>query len=187
MLLEEEKGTSARLQDQINSLNSKMRSVRRDKEDAEGEVEAAKAKSRKIQSALDDAEETVTTLQTQLTKARTSARKTRVRRSRRRKGEEEGRGGEGRGREGGGGGGEERTDHELFILKSPVSNITHINEHFDSRLLDVGEELGGHKEATPSNNLPNRLGDSALQREMILTVRTLGGAPTVCEEVYHQN
>lgn len=78
MLLDEEKANGARLQDQVNTLNTKMRSLRRDKEDAEGEVETAKAKVRKLQSALDEAEENNTTLQTQIAKMRTTARKARV-------------------------------------------------------------------------------------------------------------
>ena len=75
MLLEEEKGTSQRLQDQINSANTKMRGLRRDKEDVEGELETLKSKMRQLRSALDDAEETNSTLQAQMAKMRSAARK----------------------------------------------------------------------------------------------------------------
>ncbi len=74
MLLEKEEGTSAQLQDQMNALNSKMRSVCRDKENAEGKAKAAIAKVHKLQSALDDAKETITTLRNQLAKIRTLTR-----------------------------------------------------------------------------------------------------------------
>lgn len=75
MLLEEEKSTSQRLQDQLNSTNTKMRTLRRDKEDAEGEVETMKTKVRQMRSALDEAEENSSNLEAQLTRMRAAARK----------------------------------------------------------------------------------------------------------------
>lgn len=75
MLLEEEKTTSQRLQDQLNTANTKMRTLRRDKEDAEGEAETLKTKLRQMRSALDEAEENSSTLEAQLTRLRTAARK----------------------------------------------------------------------------------------------------------------
>lgn len=75
MLLEEEKGTSQRLQDQLNSANTKMRTLRRDKEDAEGEVETMKTKVRQLRSSLDEAEENSSNLEAQITRLRAAARK----------------------------------------------------------------------------------------------------------------
>ena len=82
MQLEEERSSGQRLQDQVNSLNSKLRSVKRDKEDAENEVDTIRSKLRQAKSALDDSEEQVALLQSQLAKSRSggasSARKTKV-------------------------------------------------------------------------------------------------------------
>ena len=75
MLLEEEKSNGQRLQEQLNSLNTKLRSVRRDKEDAETEAETLKTKLRQMRSTLDDAEESNTTMQAQMSKLRAASRK----------------------------------------------------------------------------------------------------------------
>ena len=72
--MDEEKGNSQRLQDQINSLNTKIRNLKRDKEEVESEVETYQRKLRQTKSSLDDAEEQISTLQTQLTKARGAGR-----------------------------------------------------------------------------------------------------------------
>lgn len=78
MLLEEEKSSAQRLQDQVNQLNTKIRNLRREKEDAESEVETEKKKLRQIRSQLDEAEDTNTTLQAQMNKLRAASRKAKV-------------------------------------------------------------------------------------------------------------
>ncbi len=72
--VDEEKGNSQRLQDQINSLNIKIRNLKRDKEEVENETETYQRKLRQAKSSLDDAEEQISTLQSQLTKSRSTAR-----------------------------------------------------------------------------------------------------------------
>ena len=72
--MEEEKSAAQRLQDQVNSLNTKIRNLKRDKEDSESEVEGLQRKLRQAKSSLDDAEEQISTLQTQLNKTRAGAR-----------------------------------------------------------------------------------------------------------------
>lgn len=77
--LEEEKGNSQRLQDQLNQLNGRVRSLRRDKEDAEGEAESLQKKLKQAKAAAEDAEETSSMLQAQINKLRAAARKPKVR------------------------------------------------------------------------------------------------------------
>ena len=78
MLLEEEKSSAQRLQDQVNQLNTKLRNVRREKEDAEGEAEGLQKKLRQARSQLEEAEDNYTTLQAQINKLRAAARKPKV-------------------------------------------------------------------------------------------------------------
>ena len=75
MAMEEEKSNSQRLQEQLNQLNTKMRSVRRDKEDAESEVESMRSKVRQLRSQVEEAEENASSLQAQITKLRAASRK----------------------------------------------------------------------------------------------------------------
>ncbi len=72
--MEEEKSNSQRLQDQLNSLNTKIRNLKRDKEEAETETETYQRKLRTTKSNLDDAEEQISTLQSQLAKNRAGGR-----------------------------------------------------------------------------------------------------------------
>lgn len=71
--VEEEKTNAQRLQDQVNSLNTKIRNLRRDKEETESEVETVQRKLRQAKSSLDDAEQENSTLTAQLSKVRSGA------------------------------------------------------------------------------------------------------------------
>ena len=71
--MEEEKSNAQRLQDQVNSLNTKIRNLRRDKEEAENETEGLQRKLRQAKSALEDAEEESSTLKAQISKLRGGA------------------------------------------------------------------------------------------------------------------
>jgi chromosome segregation ATPase len=75
MLLDEEKSNCQRFQDQVNALNSKVRSLKRDKEEVEGELETSKSRMRMLKSQLEEAEETSSSLQTQIIKLRTANRR----------------------------------------------------------------------------------------------------------------
>ena len=77
-LIDEEKANSQRFQDQINQLSGKMRSLRRDKEDAESEAETLLKKLKQAKAQIEDAEDTNTMLQAQISKLRTAARKPKV-------------------------------------------------------------------------------------------------------------
>lgn len=79
LLLDEEKSNSQRLQEQVNTINTKMRALRRDKEEVEGELERLQSKNRQLRSALDEAEESASSLQAQVSKLRAAARKAKVR------------------------------------------------------------------------------------------------------------
>ena len=59
----------------MNALNSKVRSLKRDKEEVEGEVETSKSRIRQLKSQLEEAEESASTLQTQITKLRSANRR----------------------------------------------------------------------------------------------------------------
>ena len=59
----------------MNALNSKVRSLKRDKEETEGELETSKSRMRMLKSQLEEAEETASSLQTQITKLRTANRR----------------------------------------------------------------------------------------------------------------
>ena len=72
--MDEEKSNSQRLQDQINSLNTKIRNLKRDKEEAETETETYQRKLRQTKSSLDDAEEQISSLQSQMAKNRAGGR-----------------------------------------------------------------------------------------------------------------
>lgn len=69
-LMEEEKSNAQRLQDQVNSLNGKIRNVKRDKEECESEVETLQRKLRTLKSSLDEAEQENSNLSAQLSKLR---------------------------------------------------------------------------------------------------------------------
>ena len=60
---------------QVNAMNTKMRTLKRDKEETEGELETCKSRMRQLRSQLEDAEETASSLQTQMTKLRSASRK----------------------------------------------------------------------------------------------------------------
>ena len=60
---------------QVNSLNSKVRNLKRDKEETEGELETSKSRMRQLRAQLEDAEESASSLQTQITKLRSANRK----------------------------------------------------------------------------------------------------------------
>ena len=77
--MEEEKSNAQRLQDQINSLNTKIRNLKRDKEEAESESEGLQRRLRQAKSALEDAEDQISTLQSQVAKSRGAGRKPKVR------------------------------------------------------------------------------------------------------------
>lgn len=79
MQLEEEKSTSQRLQENVNQLNNKIRSVRREKDEAEGEAEAAMKKMKALRSQIDELEESNADLQSQINRLKASARKAKVR------------------------------------------------------------------------------------------------------------
>ena len=90
-MYDEEKSNSSRLQDQINSLNSKNRTLKRNLDDTvskddvdgkgllcilqESDAEGLRARIRKLQAELSDAEENIATLNATITKMRSSARK----------------------------------------------------------------------------------------------------------------
>lgn len=76
--LDEEKTTAQRNLDQVNQLNAKLKGLRRDKEDAEGEVETFQKKLKQAKAQIEDAEETSTMLQVQITKMRAAARRPKV-------------------------------------------------------------------------------------------------------------
>ena len=59
----------------MNSLNSKVRNLKRDKEEVEGELETGKSRLRQLRSQLEEAEENASTLQAQITKLRSASRK----------------------------------------------------------------------------------------------------------------
>ena len=59
----------------MNALNSKVRSLKRDKEEVEGELETSKSRMRMLKSQLEEAEETSSSLQTQIIKLRTANRR----------------------------------------------------------------------------------------------------------------
>uniref|UniRef100_A0A1X7TE16 Myosin tail domain-containing protein n=1 Tax=Amphimedon queenslandica TaxID=400682 RepID=A0A1X7TE16_AMPQE len=61
---------SQRLQDQVNSLNAKVRNLRRDKEDAESEVESIQKKLRQAKSQLEEAVEESSFLKAHMFKLR---------------------------------------------------------------------------------------------------------------------
>ena len=69
-LMEEEKSNAQRLQDQVNSLNGKIRNVKRDKEECESEVETLQRKLRTMKSSLEEAEQENSNLSSQLSKLR---------------------------------------------------------------------------------------------------------------------
>ncbi len=81
MQLEEEKSTSQRLQDNVNQLNNKIRTLRREKDDAEGETEGVTKKLKAARAQIEELEEGNSDLQTQINRLKTSARKARVRNS----------------------------------------------------------------------------------------------------------
>lgn len=60
---------------QVNSLNAKVRTLKRDKEEVEGELETGKSRLRQLRSQLEEAEENASTLQAQVTKLRSFSRK----------------------------------------------------------------------------------------------------------------
>lgn len=76
--LEEEKSNSQRLQEQLNQLSGKMRGLRREKEDAEGEAESFQKKLKQAKAQTEDAEDTNAMLQAQISKMRAAARKPKV-------------------------------------------------------------------------------------------------------------
>ena len=59
----------------MNSLNTKTRALKRDKEEAEGEVETSKSKLRQLRAQVEEAEENASSLQAQVTKLRSASRK----------------------------------------------------------------------------------------------------------------
>ena len=63
------------MQDQLNQLNGKVKSLRRDKEDAESEAEGLQKKLKQAKMQIEDAEETSSMLQAQITKMRSAARR----------------------------------------------------------------------------------------------------------------
>lgn len=73
--LDDERSNGQRLQDQVNQLSSKIKSLRREKEDAESEAESLMKKLKQAKAMADDAEETSNMLQAQITKLRAAARK----------------------------------------------------------------------------------------------------------------
>ena len=70
--MEEEKSNAQHLQEQVNSLNSKIRTYKREKEDNESEIEGLQHKLRQAKAALDEAEQDNSTLTAQLSKLRGS-------------------------------------------------------------------------------------------------------------------
>ncbi len=76
--LEEEKSNSQRLQEQVNQLSGKMRSLRREKEDAEGETDGTLKKLKQAKAAIEDGEDTIGMLNAQISKLRAAARKPKV-------------------------------------------------------------------------------------------------------------
>lgn len=62
----------------MNQLSAKMKSLRREKEDAEGEAEMLTKKVKQAKAQAEEAEDTVTMLQAQISKLRAAARKPRV-------------------------------------------------------------------------------------------------------------
>jgi len=73
--LDDERSNGQRLQDQVNQLSAKIKSLRREKEDAESEAETLMKKLKQAKAMADDAEETSNMLQAQITKLRAAARK----------------------------------------------------------------------------------------------------------------
>ena len=63
----------------MNQLNGKVKSLRRDKEDAEGEAEGLQKKLKQAKMQIEDAEETSAMLQAQIAKMRSAARRPKVR------------------------------------------------------------------------------------------------------------
>lgn len=59
----------------MNSLNAKVRTLKRDKEEVEGELETGKSRLRQLRAQLEEAEENASTLQAQITKLRSASRK----------------------------------------------------------------------------------------------------------------
>lgn len=78
MQLEEEKGTSQRFQDNVTQLNNKIRTLRREKDEAEGETEGVMKKLKAARSQIEELEEGNSDLQTQINRLKSSARKARV-------------------------------------------------------------------------------------------------------------
>lgn len=76
--LDEEKSNSQRLQEQVNQLSGKMRTLRREKEDAEGESEGNLKKLKQAKAAIEDGEDTISMLQAQISKLRAAARRPKV-------------------------------------------------------------------------------------------------------------
>ena len=61
--------------EQVNSLNTKMRALKRDKEEAEGELETSRSRLRQLRAQLEEAEDSASTLQSQINKLRSAQRK----------------------------------------------------------------------------------------------------------------
>ena len=59
----------------MNALNTKIRNLKRDKEETEGELETNKSRVRQLRSQLEEAEENASALQAQMTKLRSANRK----------------------------------------------------------------------------------------------------------------
>ncbi len=76
--MDEEKGNAQRLQDQLNQLNGKMRSLRRDKENAENEAESYQKKLKQAKAQIEDAEDTSAMYLAQVNKLRAAARRPKV-------------------------------------------------------------------------------------------------------------
>ena len=60
---------------QVNSLNSKLRAVKRDKDDIEGEMETLKTRQRQLRSQIEEHEDTISSLESQISKMRSAGRK----------------------------------------------------------------------------------------------------------------
>ena len=78
MQLEDEKSTSQRLQENVNQLNNKIRTLRREKEETETEAETAMKKFKTVRLQVEELEENNSDLQSQLTRLKASARKAKV-------------------------------------------------------------------------------------------------------------
>ncbi len=78
MQLEEEKASSQRFQDNVTQLNNKIRTLRREKDEAEGETEGVTKKLKAARSQIEELEEGNSDLQTQINRLKSSVRKARV-------------------------------------------------------------------------------------------------------------